>query len=213
MKKLLSVFLFVPSLALASPCDEFYPNEKEIVIPDTVVLCNSFFAIVYDDNNNANIFSTEVAQARETKVPRKNNFHGDDRIADTPRPDDYTKSGYDRGHMVAAANADEEHEMTDTFLMTNMTPQLPSVNRVAWRLLEDHVRDLDFKWIITGAHYPESPELIGDAKVPVPDFLYKVVYMNDGSIISYIVDNTIAQSQTEEISLADLEAKLGYKLQ
>jgi len=214
MKNLIAaLFLFaLPTTANASSCDQFYPNGKEIVVPNTKVLCNSFYAIVYNDDRNANILSTEIAQERVKKTPRTDDFRADKRIADSPTPADYTNTGYDRGHMVPAANADDPNEMSDTFLMTNMTPQLPSVNRVAWRLLEDQVRDLPFKWVVTGATYSANPTKLGKAQVPVPDMLYKVVFLRDGSTIAYTVNNLVPKSQIEKTTVEQLEAKIGYKL-
>jgi endonuclease G len=213
MKPLIALALFlIPGTAFASPCDQFYPNGKEIVVPNTKVLCNSFFAVVYDDDRNANIFSTEIAQERLKKTPRTDDFRADKRIADSPTPADYTNSGYDRGHMVPAANADDPNEMSDTFFMTNMTPQLPSVNRVAWKNLEERVRSVPFKWVVTGAHYSKNPKVIGKNKVPVPDFLYKVAFFESGNVAVYIVDNLVPKSQVSTMKLEELEAKIGYKL-
>lgn len=220
MKKLLLLLAlaFAPTPAFASQCDQFFPNGKEIVVPNTVVLCNSFFATVYDDVNNAVVFSTEVAQERKVKVNRTDDFRADKRIADSPTPADYTNTGYDRGHMVPAANADATNEMSDTFYMTNMTPQLPSVNRVAWRNLEDRVRSTPFKWVVTGAYYGPAPKCdvnvkcIGKAKVPVPVFLYKVSFFESGNVAVYIVDNLVPKSQVSTMSIDELEAKIGYKL-
>ena len=213
MKPLIALALFlIPGTAFASPCDQFYPNGKEIVVPNTKVLCNSFFAVVYDDNRNANVFSTEIAQERLKKTPRTDDFRADKRIADSPTPADYTNSGYDRGHMVPAANADDPNEMSDTFFMTNMTPQLPSVNRVAWKNLEERVRSVPFKWVVTGAHYSKNPTVIGKNKVPVPDFLYKVAFFESGNVAVYIVDNLVPKSQVSTMKLEELEAKIGYKL-
>lgn len=213
MKQLIALALFlIPGTAFASPCDQFYPNGKEIVVPNTKVLCNSFFATVYDDDQNANILSTEIAQERLKKTPRTDDFRADKRIADSPTPADYTNSGYDRGHMVPAANADDPNEMSDTFFMTNMTPQLPSVNRVAWRLLEDKVRGMPFKWVVTGAKYSKTPKKLGKGQVPVPDMLYKVVYLKDGTTVAYTVNNLVPKSQIETTTVEQLEAKLGYKL-
>ena len=213
MKPLIALALFlIPGTAFASPCDQFYPNGKEIVVPNTKVLCNSFFAVVYDDARNANVFSTEIAQERLKKTPRTDDFRADKRIADSPTPADYTNSGYDRGHMVPAANADDPNEMSDTFFMTNMTPQLPSVNRVAWKNLEERVRSVPFKWVVTGAHYSATPKVIGKNKVPVPDFLYKVAFFESGNVAVYIVDNLVPKSQVSTMKLEELEAKIGYKL-
>jgi len=219
MKKLLILLsLLLPTPAFASDCDKLFPNGKEIVVPNTVVLCNSFFVTVYDDVNNATVFSSEIAQERVKKVPRTNDFRADKRIKDSPTPDDYTNTGYDRGHMAAAANADDTIEMSESFLMTNMTPQLPSVNRVAWRMLEDRVRSVPFKWVVTGAYYGASPKCgttakcIGKAKVPVPQFLYKVVFFESGNTAVYIIDNVVPKSQVSTMKLEELEIILGYKL-
>lgn len=219
MKKLLVLLaMMFASPAYASECNQFFPNGKELVVPNTVVLCSSFFATVYDDVNNAAVFSTEIAQARLVKTPRTDDFRADKRISDSPTPADYTNSGYDRGHMVPAANSDDPKEMSDTFLMTNMTPQLPSVNRVAWKNLEERVRSLPFKWVITGAYYGPAikcgttTKCIGKNKVPVPDMLYKVVFFESGNIGVYIVDNLVPKSQISTMSVEELEAKIGYKL-
>ena len=214
MKKLLlALLLFVaPSTAFASQCDQFFPNGKEIVVPKTVVLCNSFFVTVYDPANQANVFSSEIAQPRTVKTVRTNDFRPDKRIANAPTPDDYTNTGYDRGHMVPAADADEPIEMSETFLMTNMTPQLPSVNRVAWKNLEERVRSVPFTYVVTGAHYPASPKRIGKRGVPVPDMLYKVAFFADGKYAVYIVDNVVPKSTISTMSLEELEGIIGYKL-
>ena len=209
---LAAAFLLLPSTAFASQCDQFFPNGKEIKVPNTIVLCNSFFATVYDVKNQANVFSTEIAQERVKKTERTNDFRPDKRIANAPTPEDYTNTGYDRGHMVPAANADDPNEMSDTFLMTNMTPQLPSVNRVAWKNLEERVRSTPFKYVVTGAYYSSSPKRIGKRGVPVPDFLFKVSFFPDGKTAVYIVDNLVPKSQVSTMSLDELEKKIGYKL-
>lgn len=200
------------SPAYASSCDQFFPNGKEIVVPNTVVLCNSFFATVYDPAKQANVFSTEIVQDRIKKVSRTDDFRPDKRIANAPTPEDYTNSGYDRGHMVPAADADDPVEMSDTFFMTNMTPQLPSVNRQAWRMLEDRVRSVPFKYVVTGAYYNANPKKIGKHLVPVPDMLYKVVFFADGKTAVYIVDNVVPKSTVSTMSVEELEAKIGFKL-
>ena len=214
MKRLLILlFALLPAPAFASQCDVFFPNGKEIIVFGTKVLCNSFYATVYDDDHNANIFSTEIAQERAVKVARTDDFRADKRIADSPTPADYTNTGYDRGHMVPAADADDPKEMSDTFLMTNMTPQLPAVNRIAWKQLEEYVRSVPFKWALTGAHYSAGFKTIGVNKVPVPDFIYKVIYLKDGSTQAFVVDNSGAGKATvQQVQIEVLEKAVGFKL-
>ena len=38
--------LIASSVAVASECDDKFPNKKEIKVPNTVVLCNTFYATV-----------------------------------------------------------------------------------------------------------------------------------------------------------------------
>ena len=57
---------------------------------------------------------------------------------------DYFRSGYDRGHMVPAADAKSSQDaMNETFLLTNIAPQVgPGMNRDYWAHTEDFVRRL-----------------------------------------------------------------------
>lgn len=57
---------------------------------------------------------------------------------------DYFKSGYDRGHMVPAADAKiSQVAMDETFLLTNIAPQVGAgFNRHYWAYLEDWCRRL-----------------------------------------------------------------------
>ena len=44
--------LFVSSTAFASQCDDKFPNGKEVKVPNTTVLCNTFYATVFDEAHN-----------------------------------------------------------------------------------------------------------------------------------------------------------------
>ncbi|KAG0706377.1 hypothetical protein DFH29DRAFT_170779 [Suillus ampliporus] len=57
---------------------------------------------------------------------------------------DYFRSGYDRGHMVPAADAKVSQEaMNETFLLSNIAPQVGAgFNRHYWAYLEDWCRRL-----------------------------------------------------------------------
>ncbi|KAI9509960.1 hypothetical protein F5148DRAFT_977512 [Russula earlei] len=108
------------------------------------------------------------------------------------RLQDYFRSGYDRGHMVPAADAKLSQEaMDETFLLSNIAPQVGAgFNRHYWAYLEDWCRrltrsfadvyvftiplylphkDADGKWRVTY-------EMIGNPpNVGVPTHFAKVV--------------------------------------
>lgn len=206
-----ALFLFaLPTVANASPCDQFFPNEKEIVVKDTQVVCKNFYAIVWDNKNVANVFSTEVVQP-DVKVPRKDAFRADPAVANSPTPDDYTNTGYDRGHMVPAADSSTPEQMSETFFMTNMTPQFPNVNRIAWKKLEMDVRAMPFKWVVTGAVYANYNTKIGNRGVSVPTSLYKVVYLKDGSIKAFAIDNLKDNKVANPVDVSVIEKQTGIK--
>ncbi|KAF9475676.1 mitochondrial nuclease [Pholiota conissans] len=73
-------------------------------------------------------------------------FIEDDDVPDTfrARLQDYFRSGYDRGHMVPAADAKISQEaMNETFLLSNIAPQVgEGFNRHYWAYLEDWCRRL-----------------------------------------------------------------------
>jgi DNA/RNA endonuclease G (NUC1) len=92
-----------------------------------------------------------------------------------------------------------------------MTPQLPSVNRVAWKNLEDRVRSVPFKHVLTGAIYNTTPKTIGVNKVPIPYILYKIAYFDSGNIAVYIVDN-VKDAKVRTINIDELEKLTLLKL-
>ena len=90
---------------------------------------------------------------------------------------DYSGSGYDRGHMVPAADRfGDEKRMDETFLMTNIVPQTGGLNQFPWNKFESYARGIVRKgnevYTIAGV-YGENGRLRG--KVTVPTNCWKVV--------------------------------------
>lgn len=93
---------------------------------------------------------------------------------------DYYKSGYDRGHLAPAADMLwSENAMKESFYMSNISPQNPGFNRGAWKKLEGRIRKTaaleDSLVIITGPVLHDSLETIGENKVSIPKYYYKIV--------------------------------------
>ena len=98
---------------------------------------------------------------------------------------DYTKSGYDRGHMAPAADMKwSKQAMKESFYMSNICPQNPNLNRGDWNDLEEKSRQWAKKYgavyIACGPIYDtKRPKRIGNNKVAVPHAFYKVILIND----------------------------------
>ena len=202
-------FLAKRKLPPSLPANQVWPYGQAIVVPGTTVLCNSFYLVLYDEKNMRTILSAEVTQPPHDHVERDDAFCSDPRLKRSPTPDDYTDSGYDRGHLTPAADAGNEVQMRDTFLMTNMTPQLPDVNRIIWKELEAMVRGMETQYVVTGAMYTDTSTCIGERRIPVPSAYYKVVYLKDRSIKVYMADNVEGSALIEK-SLSELESLVGY---
>ncbi len=118
-------------------------------------------------------------------------------------PADYTRSGYDRGHLAPAGDFRFSRKMMqETFFMSNMTPQAPDFNRGIWKELESQVREWALRdnglYVITGPVLKPGLPTIGKTnEVSVPEKFYKVLlYCNNSSLaqprirmIGFLLDN------------------------
>ena len=110
---------------------------------------------------------------------------------------DYTKSGYDRGHMAPAADMKwNKQAMEESFYMSNICPQNPNLNRGDWNEMEIQCR----KWaetygdiyIVAGPIlYRGHHKQIGAHRVTVPEAFFKVVLCMKGEpkAIGFIYKN------------------------
>jgi endonuclease G len=94
---------------------------------------------------------------------------------------DYKNSGYDRGHLCPAADMKlNATAMSETFYLSNMSPQVPGFNRGIWSNVEEQVRkwtlEYDSLYIVTGPVFRDNLGVIGRNKITVPGYYYKVIY-------------------------------------
>jgi endonuclease G len=81
--------------------------------------------------------------------------------------------------------------MDESFLLTNITPQLPGLNRYGWAELEAWVRDCAISegelYVVTGPIYDATPQYIGNY-IEVADAFYKVLLQPvTGEMAAFIV--------------------------
>lgn len=114
---------------------------------------------------------------------------------------DYSKSGYDRGHMCPAAdNRFSQKAMEESFYLTNVCPQNHTLNERTWADLENACRgwaNHDTVYIVCGPYFEGRPKThIGRARVAVPDGFWKVVlrrFKGRWCAIGFIMPNTDIQ--------------------
>ncbi|MCU0609823.1 MAG: DNA/RNA non-specific endonuclease [Chitinispirillaceae bacterium] len=140
---------------------------------------------------------------------RGNNFRTDPLVRRSAVPGDYTHSGYDRGHLCPAGDMRwDAAAMSESFYMSNMTPQAPSFNRGCWKNLEELVRNwavlFDTLYVVTGPMLRDGLPVTGDS-VAVPVYFYKVVLKYDPPLVEavgFIMKNEGSRLPLENFAVA-----------
>ncbi len=115
-------------------------------------------------------------------LKRPGGFKVDPRTSSRISPNDYKASGYDRGHLApnsAIASQYGKDAQLETFLMSNIVPQSPDLNRKIWQKLEklelEYAKNFETIWVITGPVFDEHLQYIKN-QVEVPDALFKILF-------------------------------------
>ena len=107
-------------------------------------------------------------------------------ITQSAHLDDYRNSGYDRGHLCPSADRTSSVEQnSETFLLSNMSPQLHRFNAGLWLKAESAVRDAARQYgtvyVATGPIFSDNMKTIGECEVAVPERFYKVILATDSN--------------------------------
>ena len=102
--------------------------------------------------------------------------------------DDYKYTGYDRGHLAPAGDFSwSATAMTESFYLSNMSPQTHAFNAGIWEELESQVRSWanvsgDTLFIAVGPILRSGLPTIGARnKLTVPEYFYKTILRKTGS--------------------------------
>jgi endonuclease G len=195
MKKLLLILLCSPFLVFSQELKDFTkePGYIRYIDPIYDLMPTSSCGEIIDYTHYSASFCEEYKLSEWTihfltpnrlsnNTRRTNNFRKDPQLNGRDASlSDFKGSGYDRGHMVPAGDMTFDiTSMSETFYMTNISPQHPSFNRGGLKNLESKIRgwvmEFDSVTIITGFVKGDSPDLIVDyaGTVPVPAYFYKV---------------------------------------
>tara|TARA_R110002124_G_scaffold107047_1_gene259261 strand:- start:1159 stop:1986 length:828 start_codon:yes stop_codon:yes gene_type:complete len=144
-------------------------------------------------------------------VKRKNNFREDlDVITGSATLKDYKNSGLDRGHLAPAkAMSFSKQTMSESFYMSNMSPQKPSFNRGIWKKLEEKVRSWilisDSLYVVTGPVLENPLGKIGENQVTVPRYYYKsIIRFNNNKLfgIGFLLKNEKSNKNVASFSVS-----------
>ncbi len=162
-----------------------------------ILVSREQYVISYNkDRRSANWVAWKLESEQIGKSGRSNNFQQDSDLENylqqtysgkhAVESNEYKGSCYDRGHQIPSADrTDILTNNETTFLMSNMIPQTPYLNRVIWEHLEQHTRNLvqtqnKKAYIIVGPIYDRNLGNIGPKNdIPVPSKNFKIIFVLD----------------------------------
>ena len=183
----LSLLFFVKAFAFAQkqPIAVVSPRDLELptIHPKDIIVKHTGFTLCYNEPYEQAGWVAYELTSEETNrvVERSNRFIPDPNVpTGTADNSDYAGSGYDRGHLAPAADMGwSAKTMQESFYFSNMSPQVPSLNRGIWKKGEEMVRDwanlYGSLYIVTGPVLEKGLPVIGPNKVAVPERYYKII--------------------------------------
>lgn len=192
---------------------------------DVVLVYNGFVVNYNPERLIMNWVAYELS-AEETQgdIPRFRTFSMDlDYKGRQAMREDYSNSGWDKGHMAPAADMKWSADaMKESFYLTNICPQNHEFNEHEWFQLESRVRDWAHKygrvWVVCGPYiHTNQYGTIGERKVVVPDGFFKAILRQEGNnyySIAFVFENDSHKQPVKEavVSVNDVEALVGYDL-
>lgn len=201
----------------------FTKSEDYIPVPTKDIVRHTYYTLSYNEKyEQANwvYYSLTDSMVINGGEERSNSFRMDKLIlSGSAKSSDYTKSGYDRGHLCPAADMGfNPVAMNESFLMSNISPQTPDFNRGIWKELETTVRSWAKKEkniaVVTGPVFKDNKGQIGREEVLVPGYFFKVIYdkTGDPKIIAFLFPNAKSDRPLTDfaVTIDEVENLTGY---
>lgn len=149
-------------------------------------------------------------------VKRQNNFAPDPMLTkESNLAESYIGSGYDRGHMSPAADAQcDVKQMDESFYFTNMAPQTPQLNRGEWKYLEEWTRQqsLLLDSIKISAGCVGKKQVI--KQLTIPTYCWKVLQIKKSKqTLAYVFENGLEKNVSFEghkVSIDSIKKLTGF---
>lgn len=178
----------------------FSQDYKYLPTHTGVIVKHANYILSYSEKYEQAQWVAYELSSGETKsiVKRADNFRPDPIVkTGSAKLNDYRGSGYDRGHLAPAGDMGfSASAMSESFYMSNMSPQRPSFNRGIWKNLESQVRNwakaYDKIYVVTGAVLKPGLPIIGDNKVAIPEKYYKIIFREKAgysNMIAFLLAN------------------------
>tara|TARA_B110000211_G_scaffold40546_1_gene41912 strand:+ start:155 stop:1003 length:849 start_codon:yes stop_codon:yes gene_type:complete len=191
MKKIFLILFLSPTFLFSQEVSNFLPTNNGELVHHT------YYSLSYSEQHEQAewVFYEINSNTNLGQVRRTNNFRSDNLIStNSASLSDYKGSGFDRGHLAPAGDMSfSTTAMSESFLLSNMSPQNASFNRGVWKKLESLVRNWGTNssiYVVTGPILNSCSTSIGGNNICVPNYFYKVIYdPQNQKMISFILPN------------------------
>lgn len=184
----------------------------------TQEVCFQNYAVLHSGISRTPLYSAEHltrANVEEAKtLSRRDSFHPESSLpaGDRAELSDYSRSGYDRGHMSPNGDMPDRSAQAESFSLANMVPQVHANNAGIWAGIEGAARQMAMNegevYVVSG------PAFLGDdlkriGNVLVPTHLWKVLYSPAQKRAgAYVITNDNTRTYSS-VTISDLEKMIG----
>lgn len=214
---------------IINPVINYHYQDLDVVIfnediPEQIKEYEGFKVSFNKENHTPNYVAWELLKSEVAyETDRYNKFWQDLDLEGCAAHNDYSHSGYDRGHMCPAADQKwSQQAMVDCFSMANICPQDHQLNAGAWNTLENKERQWAKRdsaiMIIAGPIYESvDTKRIGQIGVRVPSAFFKAFlapYVESPRAIAFVYPNMSSPGNMQDyaMSIDELEEYIGFDL-
>jgi endonuclease G len=220
MKKIFLLFVLFISIACKSS-DDVLPKEITSFEPKSQgeIVKHTYYTLAYSEENEQAywVYYELTPELINGTQSRTDDFRADPMVSTgSATLNDYKGSGYDRGHLCPAADMTlNKTSMSETFYLSNMSPQVAGFNRGIWSTMEDQVRKWALQYsklyVVTGPIFKDNIGAIGEDKVTVPGYYYKVLFDGNNKMIGLILPNASSSKKLDQfvVIVDEIEKQTG----
>ncbi len=145
-------------------------------------LRNEAYMLGYSERRKNPLWVIYKVTNKIQRYGKRPSFYADWRSIANVTTSDYTRTGYNRGHLAPnyiIASRYGKRAQQETFLMTNISPQKPKFNQKIWQRLEEvsanHFSKLFTTfWVVTGPIFAKQPKTLKGQGIDIPTAFYKI---------------------------------------
>ncbi|HEY0412345.1 MAG TPA: DNA/RNA non-specific endonuclease [Allosphingosinicella sp.] len=211
-----------PAAPAPAPCLQFYlagqPPVETAPGADERLFCHSFYATNYSTSRRDPIWTSyhltaAMARASDAFDRHSRTFAPQDSLAAALQGshNDFENPPFDRGHLTPDNDAPDLPQQADTYVVTNIVPQISGFNEGLWSRLEKATHKLAESerelYIVTGSIFgPSRPPMNG---ITVPSALYKAIYAPSRGFALAFISTNANPTVCRIVAIAEIKRQAG----